>query len=74
MLTTGLASDGQEKLELGRELIFGVESVGEVDSSDTAVGVDLNSKAGKKLKSDIQMQEKLQKSCWAIFLLVFRLT
>ena len=42
-LTLGLAGDGQEELELGRELVFGVESVREVDSANTAVGVDLNS-------------------------------
>ena len=41
--TTGLAGDGQEELEFGGELVFGVESVREVDSSDTAVGVDLDS-------------------------------
>ena len=34
----------QEKLELWGELVFGVESVGEIDSSDSAVSVDLNSK------------------------------
>ena len=39
----GLAGNGQEKLELGRKLVFGVEAVREVDSSDTAVSVDLNS-------------------------------
>ena len=43
MLTTGLASDGQEELEFGRQLIIGVKSVREVDSSNTAVGMDLNS-------------------------------
>ena len=40
----GLAGNGEEEFELGRQLVFGVESVGEVDSSDTAVGVDLNSR------------------------------
>ena len=39
----GLAGHGQEELELGRELVLGVESVGEVDSSDSAVRVDLYS-------------------------------
>ena len=43
-LAGGLASDGQEELELGWELVLGVKSIGEVDSTDTAVGVDLNSK------------------------------
>ena len=42
-LALGLAGNGQEELELGRELIFSVESVGEVDSANTAVGMDLNS-------------------------------
>jgi hypothetical protein len=38
-----LASHGEEQLELGWELILGVETIGEVDSSDTAVSVDLHS-------------------------------
>ena len=29
---------------LGWELVFGVKSVGEIDSTNTAVGVDLDSK------------------------------
>lgn len=40
----GLASDGEEELEFGRELVLGVEAVGEVNSADAAVGVDLDSK------------------------------
>ena len=39
----GLAGNGQEQFEFGRELVLGVESVREVNSSDSAVGVDLNS-------------------------------
>ena len=39
-----LTGNWQEKLELWWELVFGVESVGEIDSSDSAVSVDLNSK------------------------------
>jgi len=42
-LATGLAGDGQEELELGWQLVLRVQPVGEVDSTDTAVGVDLNS-------------------------------
>merc|ERR1712100_200416 len=38
-----LAGNWQEKLELWWELILSVQSVGEVDSADTAVSVDLNS-------------------------------
>jgi hypothetical protein len=38
-----LASDGEEQLELGRKFVFGVKSVGEVDPSDSAVGVNLDS-------------------------------
>ena len=38
-----LAGDWKEKLEFGRELILGVESVREVNSTDPAVGVDLDS-------------------------------
>ena len=37
------ACDWQEQFELWWQLVFRVESVGEVDSSDSAVGVDLNS-------------------------------
>ena len=42
-LSLRLSGNGQEELELGRELVFGVESIGEVDSSDSAVSVDLDS-------------------------------
>ena len=38
-----LSSDWQEKLEFWWELVLGVESVGEIYSSDSAVGMDLNS-------------------------------
>ena len=37
-----LAGDGQEELEFGRKLVLGVEAIGEVNSSDSAVGVNLN--------------------------------
>ena len=37
-----LASNGEEKLELRRQLVLGVKAIGEVDSSDSAVGVDLD--------------------------------
>ena len=37
---------GQVQLELGREFFLGVETVREVDASDTTVGVDLRSQAG----------------------------
>ena len=50
-LRAGLASDGEEELELGRELVFGVESVGEIDSTNTAVGVDLDSENINRLVS-----------------------
>ena len=40
-----LASYWQEKLELWWELILGVKSVGEVDSSNSAVGVDLDAES-----------------------------
>ena len=39
-----LAGDWQEELELGWKLVFGVESVREINSSNSAVSVDLNSK------------------------------
>ena len=34
--------DGEEELELLGELFFGVKSIGKVDPSDSAVGVDLH--------------------------------
>ena len=37
------ACHGQEKLELRGQLVLGVETVREVNSSNSAVGVDLNS-------------------------------
>ena len=37
----GLSSDGQEKFEFWGELVFGVEAVGEVNSANAAVRVDL---------------------------------
>ena len=37
-------SNWQEKLEFWGELVLGVESVGEIDSSNSAVCMDLNSK------------------------------
>ena len=40
-----LTGNGQEEFEFWREFVFSVESVGEVDSSDSAVSVDLNSKS-----------------------------
>ena len=43
----GFASDGEEELELGGELVFSVKAIREVDSSDAAVGMDLNSKKAK---------------------------
>ena len=48
-LALRLAGNGQEELELGRELILSVEPIGEVDSANTAVGVDLNSKSSKEI-------------------------
>merc|ERR1740139_895248 len=34
----------EEELELGWELVLGVEAIGEINSTNTAVSVDLNSK------------------------------
>ena len=62
--TTGLASDGQEELEFGRKLVLGVESVGEIYSSDTAVGVDLNSNQFKNKVS--YMIIIMARSCYKI--------
>lgn len=35
---------GEEELELGREFLLAVEPIGEVNSSDPTVGVDLHAK------------------------------
>ena len=43
----GLAGDGEEELELGREFVLGVEAVGEIDSSDAAIGVNLDSRSSE---------------------------
>ena len=43
-LSLWLTGNWQEELELWWELVLGVESIGEIDSSDSAVSVDLNSK------------------------------
>jgi len=43
-LLLGTTGDGQEELEFWGKLVFGVESVGEIDTTDSAVGVDLDSK------------------------------
>ena len=42
-LSLWLSSDWQEELEFGWKFILGVKSIGEVNSANTAVGVDLNS-------------------------------
>jgi len=41
----GVLLHRQEELELWGELFFRVQTVGEVDSSDTTVGVDLHSQS-----------------------------
>lgn len=41
-LSLGFAGNWQEKLELWWKLVFGIESVREVDSANTAVSVNLN--------------------------------
>ena len=50
----GFASDGEEELELGGELVFSVKAIREVDSSDAAVGMDLHSKKSQILIQIIQ--------------------
>ena len=42
-LSLGTASNGQEKFEFWGKLVFGVEAVGEVNSTDSAVSVNLDS-------------------------------
>lgn len=39
----GLAGYGEEKFEFWWEFVFGVKSIGEVNSANSAVGVDLHS-------------------------------
>ena len=41
-LTLRLSGDWQEQFEFRRQLILGVQSIGEVDSSDSAVSMDLD--------------------------------
>jgi hypothetical protein len=43
-LSLGFTSDWQEQFEFWGELVFCVESVGEINSSNSAVGVNLHSK------------------------------
>ena len=42
-LSLWLTSNWQEELEFWGELVLGVESIGEIDSSDSAVSMNLNS-------------------------------
>jgi len=42
-LSLWLTGNWQEELELWWELVLGVESIGEIDSSDSAVSMDLHS-------------------------------
>ena len=59
-LCAWLSGDGQEELELGWQLVLRVQSVGEVDSTDTAVGVDLHStQTFQKLVSDLNFEPRL---------------
>ena len=44
-LALGLAGDWEEKLELWGKLVFGIESVREVNTTDTAVSVDLHAQS-----------------------------
>ena len=44
-MTLWLTCNWQEKLELWWQLVFGVEPVGEIDSSNSAVSMDLNPKS-----------------------------
>ena len=44
-LSLWLTSDWQEQFEFWGELVFCVESVGEINSSNSAVGVNLHSKS-----------------------------
>jgi hypothetical protein len=43
LVSLSTASNGQEKFEFWGQLVFGVESVGEIDSTNSAVSVNLDS-------------------------------
>jgi hypothetical protein len=43
-LSLWFAGNWQEELELWWKFVFGIESIGEVNTTDTAVGVDLHAK------------------------------
>ena len=44
-LALRFSCNGQEKFEFWRKLVFGIESVGEINSSDSAVSMNLNSES-----------------------------
>lgn len=43
--------DGQEQFELGRQFVFRVEAIGEVNASDPTVGMNLNSQGLDVIRS-----------------------
>jgi hypothetical protein len=43
VLLGSTSGNGQEEFELWGKLVFGVESVGEIDTTDSAVSVNLDS-------------------------------
>ena len=62
--TLWLSSNWQEELEFGWKFIFGVKSIREVNSTNTAVGVDLNSKENMKVNDRYRnCRLNLNRSC-----------
>ena len=53
------SGNGQEEFELWGKLVFGVESVGEIDTTDSAVSVDLNSKQQKSMLKILSILDSL---------------
>jgi hypothetical protein len=51
----GFAGDGQEELELGWQLVLGVQTIGEVNSSDSAIGMNLHSTHIRLINSTVYL-------------------
>ena len=54
--------DGQVELELRRQLVFRVQSVREVDSADSAVGMDLEEQVDKNVTSQLAVAFREQEA------------
>ena len=54
--------NGQVELELRRQLVFRVQSVREVDSADSAVGMDLEEQVDKNVTSQLAVAFREQEA------------